>query len=473
MATSIQQTTDENILEPLDDHHVFYDSVRQYCRDNNLDRAVAGDWVEASPTSYQKRERKRMLRRSDHSTDDVIPKPQQIEAPGRRLKPIRVEEPDTVRTDGGTATVEASTLTASETTTISSGVQDVNSQNSKPSKQESPPSVDSVDSFKRWCDWNQSYEGNTAHSYTRKAANAKLCNAFDCERYFVQEYDEYTTVWISFSIDDTSSYEGRHDHAQAFFPRAVSRRRRAILKELGVWDEYAGLRLLAPRETGKTHAHLALVMPGHHSPETFEPILDAHTDATIGATERDNPPDAALSVEHHTSAEVEIPSSLLDDSRTNTDALRERTPTSALPHEIANNLPMLRCEIDARGLNENYLQWCAEMRSAEIRRFRPLGKFREYADTIYARREGDAQSDRVQDSNSQQSDSPTDSTHHQGESSLSSKQRAFIAQYTGGSSRQEIATALREWTDERLASGDFKIGPPIEQTIDSVEQLFI
>lgn len=117
MATT--QATGATRLEPLDEHHVFYDSFRQYCRDNNLDRAVAGDWVEASPTSYQRRERKRMLRRTDHSADDVIPRPEQIEAPDRRLKPVLVEEPDTVRTDGGVATVQASALTASETTTIS------------------------------------------------------------------------------------------------------------------------------------------------------------------------------------------------------------------------------------------------------------------------------------------------------------------------------------------------------------------
>jgi hypothetical protein len=39
----------------------------------------------------------------------------------------------------------------------------------------------------------------------------------------------------------------------------------------------------------------------------------------------------------------------------------ERGETTALPHEVGNNLPLLKTDLDARGLPEYAEKWCAEL----------------------------------------------------------------------------------------------------------------
>jgi hypothetical protein len=247
----------------------------------------------------------------------------------------------------------------------------------------------SEDTLERFREWLQDKADDaTGHTYSRRTANRRYARTKDVDRWFTDEYDEFTTVLITYCRprrDDESIPE----HASRFYPRSVVGKRRRVLKQLGVYDEYAGLSVLAPkhgpvdeddsRERGvphpnaQTHAHDFLWIPGTVFESGFEGLADV-TDA-----------DVHVSVETHRSSDVTTPDCVADRGD---DMDAQRGATTALPHEVGNNLPLLRTQLDARGLPRYAEYWCAQMRlgadgsldTKGVHRFRTHGCFSELAD---------------------------------------------------------------------------------------------
>lgn len=251
-----------------------------------------------------------------------------------------------------------------------------------------------VANFREWCEERAAKE--KAHTYTRKTAMRRYARAKDVDRYFIKEYDTFSTVLISYDAEMTVD-ESVAEHSQRFYPRPVRRKRTAILKDLGVLDSYAGVTLRAPKKvdrvpyadspSGYSHAHTFLWIQGKVSPEDFHPLIERHIKHVDGATEKDHPLDKAVTVNVHVSAEVETPDSVKErGSRLD----EVRGDTTGFPHELGNNLPLLNCRFDARGTPSYVEEWCASLRlgtdgelsTRGISRFQRLGVFSEVADSM-------------------------------------------------------------------------------------------
>jgi hypothetical protein len=226
------------------------------------------------------------------------------------------------------------------------------------------------------------------HAYSFKSEVKKYARAKDVGRHFVKEYDGFTTVLITYAALST-------DYAD-YYPRRVTRRRRDILKEIGVWEEYAGVSLLAPGKssapTPTTHAHDALWLPGHVSGDAFDSFAEVEGF------------NIHVSVEDHISAEVTTPTAV---NRRELDA--ERGETTALPHEVGANLPVLtafsalregrekRDTLDASNCPPYVESWCSLLSCGSdgtpstngVSRWRPLGRFIEIADSMKEGRESE------------------------------------------------------------------------------------
>lgn len=228
---------------------------------------------------------------------------------------------------------------------------------------------DTVERFRGWLEQKNSDDA-MGHAYSRHTANRRNARAKDVGRYFVSEYDTFSTVLVTYDRGVPDDDETVAEHATDFYPRSVSRTRREdVLKELGVYREFAGVSLLAPKRASDdddrvpypdaprtdddvvtTHAHSFYWLPGDVSESDFALLKDA-TDA-----------DVHVSVRTHDSSKVTTPESVLKRG-SGLDA--ERGATTALPQELAANLPMLKTLVDARGLAENASyaeEWCAHMR---------------------------------------------------------------------------------------------------------------
>lgn len=237
--------------------------------------------------------------------------------------------------------------------------------------------------FREWCE--ERAESDKTHSYTRRKANRRYARGKDVDRHFVKQYDEFSTVLITYCRERGD--ESIAEHADSFYPRQVTRKRRRILKREGVYGEHAGVSVLAPRSARRvpqanaptTHAHDFLWLPEHVEAEAFAPLQEVERF------------DVCVSVEHHTSAEVSTPEAVKArgsgmDSR--------RGATTRLAQELGANLPLLTCRFDARGAPEYVEKWCAHLRAGTdgsfstqgLRRFRTLGTFEKHADTEKTRR---------------------------------------------------------------------------------------
>jgi hypothetical protein len=249
-----------------------------------------------------------------------------------------------------------------------------------------------LETFREWC--RERAEKEASHSYTRKRANCRFARAKDVDRHFIKEYETFSTVLITYDagvpVDESVA-----KHSKRFYPRAVVRKRRSILKSLGAYEEYAGVSLLAPKEGDRvpqpngpySHAHTFLWIPGEVSAEDFYPLVKRHIKHVEDATKENHPLDEAVSVQIHDSSEVETPDSV----KTRGAGLdRERGATTALPQELGANLPLLRCRFDARGAPEYAEVWCAHLRlgtdrklsTRGISRFHKLGKFGDCANSM-------------------------------------------------------------------------------------------
>lgn len=232
------------------------------------------------------------------------------------------------------------------------------------------------------------------HPYSRASANKKYAKAKSVDRFFSENYDTFSTVLLSY-VAQPKPDESISNHSKRFYPRALVRKRRRLLKKLEVWEECAGVSVLAPKHRtaeGRrvppfnpptSHAHTFLWIPGEVSEEDFRPLIETHIAKVEGATTEAHGP-GAVSVEIHDSAEVRTPYSV---KARGTDLDAEKGDTTALPQEVGANLPMLKCQYDARGAPAYIYEWCREIYGSRLRRFRPFAEFSDIADSMQA--EGD------------------------------------------------------------------------------------
>ncbi|WP_363466521.1 hypothetical protein [Halogeometricum borinquense] len=262
--------------------------------------------------------------------------------------------------------------------------------------------TETPDAVERFRDWLEQKNNDDAmgHTYSRHTANRRYARAKDVGRHFVSEFDTFSTVLVTYDRGVPDDDETVAEHATGFYPRKVTRTRRELLKELGVYREYAGVSLLAPKlgpggaddrvpypdapndGVVTTHVHSFYWIPGDVSESDFAPLIDA-TDA-----------DVHVSVQTHDSSAVTTPERVADRGA---DVDGTRGDTTALPHEVGNNLPMLKTLVDARGLPRYGEIWCAHMRLGTddsldtdgVSLWRPMhngrhtSRFREIADESY------------------------------------------------------------------------------------------
>lgn len=246
------------------------------------------------------------------------------------------------------------------------------------------------------------YQHPLKHSYSLEAEKAKFARAKDVGRHFVKEHSTFTTVLITYA-KPLESEDTMAEHAANFYPRAITRTRRRCLKNAGVFEEYAGVSLLAPGANAPTHAHDALWLPTFIPSETFDPLR-----------RRDG---VDVRIRYHRSENVSTPSAV---NRQDLD--RERGATTALAQEVGSNLPVLtaieyfreevaddscenetarRATLDTSDCPKYVEQWCAHMRLGSdgdietkgVNRWRELGRFKEIADSVREERTGTGETD--------------------------------------------------------------------------------
>lgn len=259
--------------------------------------------------------------------------------------------------------------------------------------------TDAVEPFRDWLQKKVDKDA-TNHAYSLRKANRIFARGKDVDRYFVREYNTFSTVLISYCAE-VSEGESIAEHAEKFYPRAVVRKRRRLLKRLGVYEESAGISLRAPKPghgvpspdapKGYTHAHDFLWIPAEVSAEGFYPLVEKHVEKVEGATEEAHPLSDAVKVQVHTSEDVETPDSVQDQG---SGIDTHRGATTSLPHELGNNLPLIHTKLDARGLPPYAEEWCANLRlgtdgklsTKGIARYQPLCRFNDVADSMKWRR---------------------------------------------------------------------------------------
>lgn len=231
----------------------------------------------------------------------------------------------------------------------------------------------------------------------------------------MENHESFTTVLITYCAGPRASNETILRHADKYYPSAVTSARYRAISD---YNDVSGVSLLAPKTTpdGRvaTHAHTLLYIPGGEpEPSDFAPLRDAWLRSTEGATPAKNPFDQFVSVRSQDSDDVESPDCVGLDG--------ERGPTSALAQEAGANMPLMRARnslrrneagpiewatADARDCPDYILKWCAALSLAQDgdpstpgqRRWRPLGSFKDIADSARAERrdrdsaEGEGQS---------------------------------------------------------------------------------
>lgn len=257
---------------------------------------------------------------------------------------------------------------------------------SVPESESEPVGAEGDGTLQRFREWNEERAQNDkTHSYTRRKANRRNARGKDVGRCFVREYKEFTTVLITYCRQRDG--ESLAEHAEGFYPRQITRKRRRILKREGVYEGYAGVSVLAPKSPDRvpqanaptTHAHDFLWLSSHIEAEAFAPLREVEGF------------DVDVSVKHHISAEVETPKSV---KARGSGMDSHRGDTTRLSQELGANLPLLNCRFDARGTPDYVEEWCAHLRagtdgsfsSQGVRRFTKLGSFEERADREKARR---------------------------------------------------------------------------------------
>lgn len=214
----------------------------------------------------------------------------------------------------------------------------------------------------------QEYCQNRENTFNHATARKRFARAKSVGRYFRRNYDTFTTVLITYTVD--RSEEPIPTQVDSLYPRPVNRSRRNILKDIGAWDGYAGLKVLSPKYTTpgavfpRVHGHTFLWIPGKHSVEDFRPLIDEHVANADGACQEDHPPES-VTVEHWGPQHREPLPQGPDDVK--------RGASTTLAAEVGENLPYLKHP------NAEYVdEWGAAMwQGADpntIARWKTLGK---------------------------------------------------------------------------------------------------
>lgn len=227
-----------------------------------------------------------------------------------------------------------------------------------------------LEEFREYCQ-------NHEHTFNHATARKRFARAKSVGRCFRRNHETFTTVLITYAVDGSDEPIPRQ--VDSLYPRAVDRLRREILKEIGAWDDYAGLKLLSPKYTTpgavspRVHAHTFLWIPGEHSVEDFRPLIDEHVASVDGARKEDHPPES-VTVEYW-GAQHRVP---LPQGRDDV----KRGASTSLAAEVGENLPYLKHP------NAEYVEeWGAAMwqgaDSNTLARWKPLGRpsrFKDIAD---------------------------------------------------------------------------------------------
>ena len=354
-----------------------------------------------------------------------------------------------------------------------------------------------VQSFREWQAERQenrcteyddgTYQHPVEHAYSLHKARKRTSRAKDVGRHFIEEYDTFTTVVVTYCAEKGAS-EPIHQHADKFYPAALSRTRWNIFNRQIDTEEWAGVRLLAPEKPAAstptpvfTHAHSVYWVAGHHSREDFAPLRDTFLREVEGATAEMNPIEKMIQVEHHTSAEVAAHPSV---KREDLDA--ERGPTTGASGEVAANLPLLRARnalrerdasqeewatADARDCPDWVEVWAAHLccgadgnpRTSGVSRWGTFGNFTEIADSMKQGRETEPESKSETETESvkagvgaqesgEEHDSPqSNPTPSVDDSHLSTTEREFVAAYLDAGApaeREVIESNIGENIDE-------------------------
>jgi hypothetical protein len=121
------------------------------------------------------------------------------------------------------------------------------------------------------------YQHPVEHAYSLHRARKRDGRARDVGRQFIEEYDTFTTIIITYCAEKGPS-EPIHQHASKFYPFAFPRTRWNVFNRGIDTEEWAGCRMLAPGKPADdapnpafTHAHSVFWVAGHHSREDFAP----------------------------------------------------------------------------------------------------------------------------------------------------------------------------------------------------------
>lgn len=190
------------------------------------------------------------------------------------------------------------------------------------------------------------------HNWSHQKARQNFVRAKDLGRHFWDNYDKFTTVHVVRTSDNNK--QPLLEQTKALSPKKYTQCRYRLLNRLD--EDYAAISVKAPKyptidgeRTVRSHNHEIYYLTGHIEPESFKILREKHMDTVQGAT------DCHISVEHQNSGERPAPC-----DKNGLDS--ERGTTTALPHELAENLPMMNVSQDALNLyDELCLKWCATL----------------------------------------------------------------------------------------------------------------
>lgn len=200
----------------------------------------------------------------------------------------------------------------------------------------------------------------TEHAYSLHKAKKRAVRASDVDRHFIDEYEKFTTVLVTYCVERKAD-ESVSEHANQFYPSDLSKARWNVFNRGVDTQEWAAVRLLAPSKPDGgtptpefTHGHTVALVQGWHDCEKFEPLRHTFLTEVDGATKENNPLDEMIKVEHHTSAEIEPPKSV---KRQNLD--EERGVRTSASGEVGANLPLLRARNSLRKRDASAKEWAA------------------------------------------------------------------------------------------------------------------
>lgn len=178
-----------------------------------------------------------------------------------------------------------------------------------------------------------------------------------------KDWPNLRTVWLSLTADEKRSGKWVHPlkHDDGFRSSAVKQAVYRARRALDV-KQWAGLWLMAPRKTGYSHKHYALLLDVDASvreiESAFSKVVKSHTRAHPYASEKGNPCTQAVQA-------------------------REGDGCKKLLPEIGHNIPELGPEVDIRNIGEDrqYARiWAALYWHQDRIRQYELGRFSEIAD---------------------------------------------------------------------------------------------